>query len=81
MTTPKTQAISTSAPESRTARALMVAPMMTHVASRVTHVCGLFRRETWIRGLDAAGFDIEVVEPRFEDEPSGQVVFARRCRA
>jgi SAM-dependent methyltransferase len=42
------------------------------------HVCGLFPRETWLRGLDAAGFDLEVIEPRFDDEPTGQVVFA--CR-
>jgi SAM-dependent methyltransferase len=40
------------------------------------HVCGLFPKETWLRGLDAAGFDVEAVEPEFEDEPAGQVVFA-----
>jgi SAM-dependent methyltransferase len=45
------------------------------------HVCGLFPRETWLRGLEAAGFDVDVVEPRFEDEPSGQTVFACRHRA
>jgi SAM-dependent methyltransferase len=44
------------------------------------HVCGLFPRETWLGGLDAAGFDVEVVEPRFEDEAAGQVVFACRRR-
>ena len=47
---------------------------------RDRHVCGLFPRETWLRGLDAAGFDVEVAEPRFEDEPAGQVVFACRRR-
>jgi SAM-dependent methyltransferase len=40
------------------------------------HVCGLFPKETWLCGLDAAGFDVEAVEPEFEDEPAGQVVFA-----
>jgi SAM-dependent methyltransferase len=45
------------------------------------HVCGLFPKETWLRGLDAAGFDVEAVEPEFEDEPAGQVVFACRLRA
>jgi SAM-dependent methyltransferase len=45
------------------------------------HVCGLFPRETWLRGLDAAGFDVEVVEPQFDDEPAGQVAFACRRRA
>jgi SAM-dependent methyltransferase len=45
------------------------------------HICGLFPRETWLRGLDAAGFDVDVVEPEFDDEPAGQVVFACRRRA
>jgi SAM-dependent methyltransferase len=44
------------------------------------HVCGLFPKETWLRGLDAAGFDVEAVEPEFEDEPAGQLVFACRLR-
>jgi SAM-dependent methyltransferase len=44
------------------------------------HVCGLFPKEAWLRGLDAAGFDVEAVEPEFEDEPAGQVVFACRLR-
>ena len=42
------------------------------------HVCGLFPKATWVRLLDATGFDVDVVEPEFEDEPAGQVVFA--CR-
>ena len=41
------------------------------------HVCGLFPRETWRRGLEDAGFDVEVAEPQFEDATS-QVAFA--CR-
>jgi SAM-dependent methyltransferase len=45
------------------------------------HVCGLFPKETWLRGLDAAGFEVEAVEPEFEDEPAGQVVFACQRRA
>jgi SAM-dependent methyltransferase len=45
------------------------------------HICGLFPRDTWLRGLDAAGFEVDVVEPEFEDEPAGQVVFACRRRA
>jgi SAM-dependent methyltransferase len=44
------------------------------------HVCGLFPKETWLRGLNAAGFDVEAVEPEFEDEPAGQVVFACKLR-
>jgi SAM-dependent methyltransferase len=44
------------------------------------HVCGLFPKETWIHGLSAAGFEVDVVEPQFEDEPAGQVVFACRRR-
>jgi SAM-dependent methyltransferase len=42
------------------------------------HVCGLFNRETWLRGLEEIGFDVDTVEPQFEDEPAGQVIFA--CR-
>jgi SAM-dependent methyltransferase len=45
------------------------------------HVCGLFPKETWLQGLSAAGFDVHVVEPEFEDEPAGQVVFACQRRA
>jgi SAM-dependent methyltransferase len=45
------------------------------------HICGLFPRETWLRRLDAAGFEVDVVEPEFDDEPAGQVVFACRRRA
>jgi SAM-dependent methyltransferase len=44
------------------------------------HLCGLFPRETWLRGLDATGFDVDVVEPKYDDEPAGQVVFACRRR-
>jgi SAM-dependent methyltransferase len=44
------------------------------------HVCGLFPKETWLRGLAAAGFDVDVVEPKFDDEPAGQLVFACRRR-
>ena len=44
------------------------------------HVCGLFPRETWLRRLDATGFDVDVVEPAFDDEPAGQLVFACRRR-
>jgi SAM-dependent methyltransferase len=44
------------------------------------HVCGLFPKETWLRGLDAAGFEVVAVEPEFEDEPAGQVVFACQRR-
>ena len=42
------------------------------------HVCGLFPRDTWLRHLDATGFEVDVVEPNYEDEPAGQVIFA--CR-
>jgi hypothetical protein len=45
------------------------------------HLCGLFPKETWLRGLDAAGFEVDIVEPSFEDEPAGQLVFACRRRA
>jgi SAM-dependent methyltransferase len=45
------------------------------------HVCGLFPRETWLRRLDATGFDVEVVEPQYDDEPAGQVIFACQRRA
>jgi SAM-dependent methyltransferase len=48
---------------------------------RDRHVCGLFPRETWLRRLDATGFDADVVEPEFDDEPAGQVVFACQRRA
>jgi SAM-dependent methyltransferase len=41
------------------------------------HVCGLFPKESWSRGLGAAGFDVDVVEPHYEDA-TGQLVFA--CR-
>jgi hypothetical protein len=44
------------------------------------HVCGLFSKETWLRGLEATGFDVDVVEPKFDDEPAGQVVFACQRR-
>jgi SAM-dependent methyltransferase len=44
------------------------------------HVCGLFPKETWLRGLGAVGFDVDVVEPKFDDEPAGQVVFACQRR-
>jgi SAM-dependent methyltransferase len=44
------------------------------------HVCGLFPKETWLRHLDATGFDVDVVEPEFDDEPAGQVVFACQRR-
>ena len=43
------------------------------------HVCGLFPKETWLQGLSAV-FQVDVVEPEFEDEPAGQVVFACRRR-
>jgi SAM-dependent methyltransferase len=42
------------------------------------HVCGLFGRETWLRGLADTGFDVSTVEPQWDDEPAGQVIFA--CR-
>jgi SAM-dependent methyltransferase len=45
------------------------------------HVCGLFPQETWLRRINAAGFEVEPVEPSFEDEPAGQVIFACRRRA
>jgi SAM-dependent methyltransferase len=45
------------------------------------HLCGLFPKETWLRGLSAAGFDVDVIEPEFEDEPAGQTVFSCRRRA
>ena len=45
------------------------------------HVCGLFPRDTWVHALDAVGFNVEVVEPRYEDEPAGQTIFACRRRA
>jgi SAM-dependent methyltransferase len=43
------------------------------------HLCGLFPRATWLRGLDAAGFDVDVVEPDYE-EPTSQIVFACQRR-
>ena len=45
------------------------------------HFCGLFPRESWLRRLDATGFDVDVVEPAFDDEPAGQLVFACQRRA
>lgn len=45
------------------------------------HVCGLFPRDTWLRRLEATGFKVEVVEPKYEDEPAGQVIFACRPTA
>ena len=44
------------------------------------HVCGLFPGETWLRRLEETGFAVDVVEPKFDDEPAGQVVFACRRR-
>jgi SAM-dependent methyltransferase len=44
------------------------------------HFCGLFSRELWLRGLDAAGFDVEAIEPDYS-EPTSQVVFAAQRRA
>ena len=44
------------------------------------HVCGLFPKQTWLSGLEASGFDVEVVEPDFE-EPTSQIVFACQHRA
>jgi len=44
------------------------------------HVCGLFPQETWLRGLEAAGFDVDVVRPDYEDE-AGQVIFAATITA
>ena len=41
------------------------------------HVCGLFPRSTWLRGLEAAGFEVETVEPQYEGA-AGQLIFA--CR-
>ena len=37
------------------------------------HICGLFPRDTWLRHLEATGFEVDVVEPKYEDEPAGQV--------
>jgi hypothetical protein len=45
------------------------------------HVCGLFPRDAWLRGLERAGFDVDVIEPRFDDAPAGQTVFACRLRS
>jgi SAM-dependent methyltransferase len=45
------------------------------------HACGLFPQAIWLRGLDAAGFDVDVVEPEFGDEPASQIAFACRLRA
>ena len=42
------------------------------------HVCGLFPKENWLRRLEATRFEVDVVEPAFDDEPAGQVAFA--CR-
>jgi SAM-dependent methyltransferase len=44
------------------------------------HDCGFFPTDTWLRGLEAAGFDVDVVEPEFEDEPTGQIAFACRLQ-
>jgi SAM-dependent methyltransferase len=44
------------------------------------HHCGLFPKATWLRGLDAAGFAVDVVEPEYEGT-AGQLVFACRRRA
>jgi SAM-dependent methyltransferase len=46
---------------------------------RDRHVCGLFPRETWLRRLEATGFDVDVVEPDYE-EPTSQIVFACQRR-
>ena len=43
--------------------------------------CGLFPRKTWLRGLDAAGFDVDAVQAEFDDEPTSQIAFACRLRA
>ena len=45
------------------------------------HLCGLFPKDTWLRRLEATGFAVQVVEPKYEDEPAGQVIFACRRRA
>jgi SAM-dependent methyltransferase len=46
------------------------------------HICGLFPRETWIRGLETAGFEVDVVEPDYSEPTSaGQVLFAARRRS
>jgi SAM-dependent methyltransferase len=45
------------------------------------HICGLFHKETWLRRLDTTGFDVDVVEPAFDDEPAGQIVFACQRKA
>lgn len=39
------------------------------------HVCGLFPKETWLRGLEATGFVVDVVEPDYE-ELTSQIVLA-----
>jgi SAM-dependent methyltransferase len=44
---------------------------------RDRHVCGVFPKETWLRLLETAGFEVEVVEPEYE-EPNSQVILA--CR-
>jgi SAM-dependent methyltransferase len=45
------------------------------------HVCGRFPRESWQRRLEATGFEVDAVEPEYDDEPAGQVVFACRRQA
>jgi len=44
------------------------------------HVCGLFAQETWLRRLDATGFEVQVVEPDYEGT-AGQILFACQRRA
>jgi hypothetical protein len=41
------------------------------------HECCLFPRETWLRGLKSAGFEVRVVEPDCDDS-TGQLIFAAR---
>jgi SAM-dependent methyltransferase len=47
----------------------------TVCAEHDRHLCGLFSQETWLRSLDAAGFDADVVEPD-HSEPTSQIIFA-----
>jgi SAM-dependent methyltransferase len=44
------------------------------------HFCGLFPKEFWLRGLDAAGFDVDAGQPDYS-EPTSQVIFAAQRRA
>lgn len=48
---------------------------------RETHAFGLFPRSTWVRLLEAAGFDVEVLTERTSDARTPRLFFVGRRRA